>query len=222
MKIFYCLLCLLAASKAFGQGSSEAMLSYTGNSSDGGPVYSPIFSSVNRSFGWTFQPLTNINVTALGAFDYIVPDTGGIQVGLWDSDGALLVSATITASSVLEDQTQYQSIAPMPLTSGHTYYLAAYSSTPFSFYVVGPDAEPGGQATMSPEIQLGFAAYTPDAGFAFPSVTVGSPGDAVIAPNFQFQVVPEPSTFCLLGGGATILLIWWRVKSPRITGESHL
>ena len=196
----------------------EAMLNYDGANSSGGVFYGSITSVINRSLGWTFQPLTDIDVTALGAFDYVVPGTGVLDVGLWDSTGTLLASGTISATSTSINQSLYQSITPVMLTAGQTYYLAAYSpSGSFSFYVVGPDNGPnGGNATMSPEIQLGAAAYTPDAGFAFPSTTEGSSGDAVIAPNFQFEVVPEPSTFCLLGGGLIILMAMRRrqIKSP--------
>ena len=86
----------------------------------------------------------------------------------------------------------------------------------FSFYVVGKDVtEPNGYATMSPEIQLGTVAYTPAAGFAFPSTTEGSAGNAVVAPNFQFQAVPEPSTYGLFGAGTAVgWLVRRKIKSP--------
>jgi Domain of unknown function (DUF4082)/PEP-CTERM motif len=219
MKTLFCLAPVLAATlTAVAQGSLEAMLNYVGTTSSGNnPIYSPIYSSANRSLGWTFQPLANMDVTALGSFNYILPGAGGIQVGLWDSSGALLASETITASSSLEDQTLYESITPVMLTANQTYFLAAYSPAgAFPFYVVGPDTDQKGYATMSPEIQLGIAAYSPNAGFGFPSTTVGSPGDAVIAPNFQFQTVPEPSVLWLFGGGLMLFLITRRqnFKSP--------
>lgn len=214
------LLCLLSIPVTVftvsAQGSVAAMLNYTGASpTNGSPIYSPITSSVNRSLGWTFQPLADINVTALGTFDYIVSGAGGWQVGLWRADGTLLASETITASSAAVNQSLYQSITPVLLTAGQTYYVAVYSpSGPFPFYVVGPNADPNGYATMSPEIQLGIIAYSPNAGFAFPSTTAGLPGDAIIAPNFQFQAVPEPSTLCLLGGTIILPFLRRRIKSP--------
>jgi hypothetical protein len=109
----------------------------------------------------------------------------------------------------------YQSITPVTLFAGQTYFVGDYSSSTQYFYVVGPDSDQGGYASMSPEIQLGLAAYTAIAGFAFPDTTVGtSPGDAIISPNFQFQVTPEPSTFGLLGAGAIALLTLPRRQKP--------
>jgi hypothetical protein len=221
MKTLFCLLSVLIVTLTTpaAQPSVEAMLNFDDTSPSGGGVFlGPITSVINRSLGWTFQPQTDIDVTALGAFDYIVPATGVLDVGLWDASGTLLASGTVSAASTSINQSLYQSITPVMLTAGQTYYLAAYSpAESFPFYVVGPDANPSdGNATMSPEIQLGAAAYTPDAGFAFPSTTEGSSGDAIIAPNFQFEAVPEPSIFCLLGSGTIILMAVRRrqIKSP--------
>jgi len=217
MKTLFCWAFILTTTLvADAQGSMEAMSNFSLTNA----VYSAIGSSVNRSLGWTFQPTVDLEVTALGAFDYILSGSQQIQVGLWDASGVLLASEIINAASTPNNQSLYQSIPPAWLAANQTYFLAAYlMNSPagaFQFYAVGPDVdEPGGQATMSPEIQLGSIAYTPDAGFAFPSITEGSGGDAVIAPNFQFQAVPEPSTFCLLGGGlAGWLFIRRKIKSP--------
>jgi hypothetical protein len=220
MKTFFCLLTVLVATfAAAAQNSVEAMLNFDGPSLSGGVFLGKISSSVNRSFGWTFQPLTDIDVTALGAFDYIVPANGVLEVGLWDANGTLLASGTVSAASTSVNQSLYDSITPVMLTAGQTYYLAAYSAASLQFYDAGPDANPSyGNVTMSPEIQLGVIAYTPDAGFAFPSTTEGSQDDAIIAPNFKFEAVPEPSTFYLLGGGLIILLAMWRrqIKSSAV------
>lgn len=218
MKVLLCWAFVLTATLTVAaQGSMEAMLNF---SLTNGATYSAISSSVNRSLGWTFQPTVNLEVTALGAFDYILSGSEQIQVGLWNASGVLLASEIINASSTPNNQSLYQSITPALLTANQTYYLAAYlinsPAGSFQFYVTGPDVtDPNGYATMSPEIQLGSAAYTPSAGFAFPSTTEGSGGDAVVAPNFQFQAVPEPSTICPLGiGMAGWLVLRRKVKSP--------
>ena len=100
--------------------------------------------------------------------------------------------------------------------AGQTYYLSAYSpSQTVYFYFVGPDSDAGGYAIMSPEIQLSGLAYNTNNAFAFPSTTEGSPGDAVVMPNFQFEAVPEPSTLGLLGGGIiAFLTMRKKIKSP--------
>jgi len=200
---------LAATLTANAQGSIEAMLNYAGTTPSGGtPISSAIYASFNGPMGWTFQPLVNINVTALGAFSYIVPGAGGVKVGLWDASGSLLASNTITTASTLDNQSRYKTVTPVLLTAGQTYYLAAYiplgQGSPIA---VTPSSEPYGYATMSSEIQLGMVAYSQNSGFSFPGTTDGYTGCAIIAPNFQYTVVPEPSTLGLLGGGAGLWLI---------------
>ena len=209
MRTLFCLSAILAAAAtANAQGSVEAMVNYAATTpANGSPVYSSIFSEINGPVGWTFQPQDNIDVTALGAFDYLVPGRGGVDVGLWNASGALLASETITASSTAVDQSLYQSTSPVLLAAGQTYYVAAYSTTgTFSAVVVTPGSAPNGYATMSPEIQLGQVAYSANSGFVFPATLDGVAGDAIIAPNFEYAVVPEPSVWALLGAGALVFL----------------
>lgn len=205
---------LAVALTADAQGSVEAMLNYAGTSPSGGsPVYTSIYASINGPIGWTFQPNTDIDVTALGIFDYLVPSHGNLEVGMWNSSGTLLASQTISAGSMAVDQSLYESIAPLLLLAGETYYVAAYSAAgPLSAVVVTPGSPPNGYATMSPEIQLGLAAYSSGSGFSFPATTDGNPGYAIIAPNFEFQAVPEPSVLALFGGGMVGLLLVGRGK----------
>ena len=203
---------------ATAQDFTEAMLGYAATTPPGGnPVSSPIFANISGPVGWTFQPTTDISVTALGALKYIVP-RAGVEVGLWDSNGDLLASQAITSASTSVNQSLYQSITPVLLTADQTYYLAAYSAAgPLAAIAVTPDAAPNGYATMSPDILLGEAAYLKDSGFAFPATIDGSPGCAIIAPNFAYQVVPEPAVGGLLGAGAMVwLLARRRTKSASI------
>ena len=177
-------------------------------------VYSAIGANFPITLGWTFQPQTDIKVTALGAFSYVLQNPGNLEIGLWDSGGNLLASnaVSITGTSAA---TVYSSIATLMLMAGQTYYLSAYSpSQTVYFYVVGPDSHTHGYAVMSPEIKLGGLAFNTNSVFAFHSSTEGQPSDAVVMPNFQFQAVPEPSTVCLLVGGAMVLLAMRR-KSNR-------
>ncbi len=206
-KLFYLFSVLAITSTAGAQGSVEAMLSYVGSSpTNSGPVYSLISAGNNQTLGWTFQPLTDISVTALGAFSYVLQNSGSLKIGLWNSSGTLLASNTVSITGTSGDRV-YSSITPVMLLAGQTYFLGDQSASTQYFYVVGPDSEQGGYASMSPEIQLGLAAYTSNAGFDFPSTTTGSPGDAIVSPNFQFQVVPEPSALGLLGSGAIAWLL---------------
>src|ERR1035437_6552660 len=208
MKTFLCLASLLVATlAALAQGSLEAMQGYVSASGNLNRVfYSQISANPAVTLGWTFQPQTDIDVTALGAFNDALHGSGNLEIGLWNSSGDLLTSSLVALTGTSSNSI-YQTIAPLLLIAGETYYLGAYSpSQTVYFYVVGPDSDTHGYAIMSPEIQLSGAAYNTGNVFAFPSTTISQLGDAVVMPNFQFQVVPEPSTVCLLGGGTIILL----------------
>lgn len=159
---------------------------------------------VDGTAGWSFEPLTDISVTSLGCFDYVLTSNNQLplSVGLWNQSGTLLTSTTVTSSDPLFNQSRYQSITPVTLMAGQTYYLGAYSSAGSIVF----DAETsslGGFATTSPQIQLGMAALSTN-GFSFPNTLQGDPGSALLAPNFQFSSVPEPSMAALgilgLGG----------------------
>ena len=152
--------------------------------------------------GWTFQPLTDISVTALGAFQDAVTNTPAIEVGLWNATGTLLASNTITTASLLVDQSMYESITPVTLMAGQTYYLGAFGG-PLAVTVYDPTVGPG-SVTLASELQLGAAVSSTNNVFEFPIGDQGSPGSSVLVPNFEFTVVPEPTTLCLLGGGLFI------------------
>jgi hypothetical protein len=203
MKTFPCLLGLAATVTASAQSDLEAMLNYVGSTSG---ALTPIYSVQPGPVGWTFQPLTDIDVTALGAWAYAMPSRGGLEVGLWNAGGTLLASSTITASSVPVDQSLYATITPVMLLAGQTYYLGAYSPAgAFQCVAVDPNDPPNGSATMASEIQLGSVAYETNSGFAFPDITENLPGSAIVAPNFEFQVVPEPVGLLAAGCG---VLAW--------------
>jgi hypothetical protein len=228
MKTLLCLLSVLTASlTANAQGTMEAMLDYAATS--GTPALSPVYAAINGPVGWTFQPRVGMNVTALGAFNYLMSGPGAIKVGLWNSSGTLLTSNSITATSASVGQSLYQSVAPVRLDAWQTYYLAAFlSGSQACPIVVTPGNEPNGYATMAPEIELGVVAFKSNSGFAFPSMTAGFPGYAIIAPNFQFSIVPEPSTLGLLGGGMVLWLGRRRKfpvvqpRIPQLIGEKEI
>lgn len=187
-----------------GDAQNEAMLNFTGTQEPG--VLTPIYSSISGTIGWTFQPLTDISVTALGAFDYDLP-VGPVSVGLWNSAGDLLASSTITSSSTSVGQSRYETIVPVALTLGQTYYLGEFSpGSILQAVAVNPSTPPYGYATMSPEIQLDNAAYDNNSDFGFPSTLDGSTGSAITGPNFQFEPVPEPAAFGLVGLSLLALL----------------
>ena len=192
---FQKLLVLALLTVAARASANEGILTF----SSGGVV-----GYVDGTAGWSFEPLTAISVTSLGCFDYVLTSNNQLplSVGLWNQSGTLLTSTTVTTSDPLFDQSRYQSITPVTLTAGQTYYLGAYSSAGSIVF----DAETsslGGFATTSPQIQLGMAALSTN-GFSFPNTLQGDPGSALLAPNFQFSSVPEPSfvALAILGLGS--------------------
>jgi hypothetical protein len=183
MKFWLLIAALAATCPALAQETSEAILGYDPDGSSG------YFSS---TVGWAFQTTTALTVTELGCFADVFannPAVSAIQIGLWASDGALLASNSITPSSTLFDQTRYESITPVSLNPGQTYYLGAYYSGGYlGFDVAAPSL--GGSVSASPQIQLDGTALS-TSGFTFPAEQAGTAGSIYAGPNFQFQSQPK-------------------------------
>jgi hypothetical protein len=176
---------------------------------------SSVFSEQAGPVGWTFQPLTDIDVTALGAWAYAVPSHGELEVGLWNASGTLLASNTITSGSLPVNQSLYAAITPVMLLAGQIYYLGAYSPAgSFQSVAVDPNNPPNGYATMNSDILLGNVAWETNSGFVFPDITENLPGSAIVAPNFEFQPVPEPSSFAVAAIGTLAWLASRRRTTP--------
>jgi hypothetical protein len=209
MKIWLCVPALAATVLAAqAQSYVEAMPNYAASQ-----VYSSIYGSQSGPVGWTFQPTTDIDVTALGAFTNLVGGAGGFtfQVGLWDASGSLLASQTVNSASITVDQSKFADIAPLLLLASQTYYVAVYTS--------GSLVIPVGTPTMAPGMQLGQAATSPVFAFTFPSTlnSITDLSDVIIGPNFLFEPlgVPEPSACLLLSGGlAGVLALRRAVRCP--------
>jgi len=192
-------LCLALCSNVHSSSAAEGITFYMNS----------IVGYVNGTAGWSFTPQTPISVTSLGCFDYITTQPNGISVGLWAPNGSLLASSAVSSSSTLVNQTRYESISPIVLSPGQTYYLGAYvNGGTIVFNAVDP--QQGGSITTSPGIQLG-QAVAGFGSFTFPNIIAGDPGTALITANFQYVAVPEPSSlaFLLLGG---VMLRWRKIR----------
>ena len=193
---------LTAAWTAGAQGTTQpAIRDYT----------NAIIGSFNDTAGWSFRPATNITVTQLGCLANFFPGNPSItllQVGLWDSNGLLLASNSITAGSTLLDRSRYESVVAQPLIAGQTYRIGAYApGAVFSLDAVFPGV--GGSVTPSLDI-LSLASAEGTGGFASP-IGGSTPisGAAFLGPNFRYTGggagVPEPSSCLLLGLGGLLL-----------------
>jgi len=170
--------------------------------------------------GWSFYngPNSPITITQLGVFD-----GGGDglanshQIGLWNTDGTLLVSATVPAGTIgtLVDNYRYVSIAPVTLPGGFGltggYIIAAQYSA-----ADADDLRTPTPAGLAPGLALwsGSSGGVTDSigwygfgvGLPFPNNRTAPPSEGGIGPgfweaNFQFQPVPEPSAWLLLSSG---------------------
>jgi len=178
------------------QAASEGIVSYV--ASDGGYAFG--------TAGWTFQPLAPISVTSLGCFDYILNanSQSPMSVGLWASNGSLLASNSVSATSLLVGQSRYEPITPVALTAGLTYHIGAYYPSNGVTILLAAAPGNGGSISTSPLIQFGGAVLEPS-GFGFPIPVSGGAGAAFLVPNFQFTAVPEPTSLALGTFGLVIL-----------------
>ena len=182
MKFLLAITALAATCTGFAQQDSEAILDYTAS----------ISAYVDTTAGWTFQTTNALTVTELGCFAKVFvdnPAVSAIQVGLWDYNGTLLASNSITPGSILFDQTRYESVTPVSLDLGQTYHLGVY----YSGGSIGLDAAVaalGDSVSTSVEIQLGALAVA-NAGFASPQEVEGTPNSIYAGPNFRFQSQPK-------------------------------
>jgi len=165
----------------------------------------------NGSWSLGFQFTTNVatDVTALGFYNALLNGgTSGIsagcacgEVGIYDSTGTLLTSATVTGSDTAVNFFNYASIAPIVLASGGTYYAVAETgSAQYTFDTTG--------FTTSADINFVQDAYVSSTTLAFPTTSDGvtaADGGAYFGANFEetaaTSTVPEPATLPLLAVG---------------------
>lgn len=184
---------------------------------------STVTTQVTGTGGWIFQATNGITVTSVGCLNSIVSDLGTVLVGLWGGADQLLASNLITTSSMLVNQSRYESVEPVVLLPGQTFHLGIFSTSApggvMTFNVVNvstnlPDL--GGSASFASDIELvGIASGT--GGFAFPTAYPSGTGAILLGPNFLFfrnGEVPEPSVLTLLGLGALALLARRRCALP--------
>ena len=200
MRILLAVFAAAAVWTARGQGTFEAIEDYD----------NATLTFWDGTAGETFTVTNPVTVTSLGCFNYLFGlNPGTIQVGLWDSSGALLASDIIAANSPLLNQSRYLGITPVFLAPNQTYLMGAYS-TNGTIYMDATYPALGGSVATAPEIVLGEPAQL-EGFFGPPTPVSGAGGTLYLGPNFQFQDgVPEPSSGLLLGLAALLLLACWK------------
>ncbi|HOC00357.1 MAG TPA: DUF4082 domain-containing protein, partial [Verrucomicrobiota bacterium] len=145
-------------------------------------------SQYPQTVGWRFKVSAPIVATSLGVFD---ADADGLtasqEVGIWDSHGSLLVSATVPSGTSPELSTDFRwiGISPVILTPG-TYHIGAYHAQGAT------DPYPASASIVqAPEIVWTNPCYAHGASLAFPDVAQSSSGSehaSHFGPNLRFHV----------------------------------
>ena len=144
-----------------------------------------------------------LNLVLLGAFD--ATGNAGLNanelVGLYNSSGTLLSSATVLAGTAdpLVDGFRWVNISPVTLTAGQTYVadLAPDALDAWAYTNLGQHG-----SLFSPSITYGTSLYTYDgAGLHFPTGDYGY--ESYLGPGLSVGAVPEASTII---SGAMLLL----------------
>lgn len=161
------------------------------------------------SLGWEFTVTSPTWVNGLAFYDYNSADKRSHAVGIYNSEGTLLVSTTVTPADPHVGSWLVQAVTPIQLADG-TYDIMAVTGsavagedyaawdpllTPSIFTTTGSitsvDAASYSPSTSSLTFPSTF--YTTIQGFFGPSFTIGSTDDNLIT--------PEPASFLLLGSG---------------------
>jgi Domain of unknown function (DUF4082)/PEP-CTERM motif len=147
------------------------------------------------SLGFVFTATSAFAVDALGYYD-----NGGLtdvhQVGLYNSSGTLLASATVDGSGAQMGFFNYTLISDVDLVAGQTYQVVGTSGNvdPYAYDTVG--------FSTASNITFGENIYTVSNTLAFGTISVSGVSNGWFGPNFEeASTVPEPSTLALFGTG---------------------
>jgi hypothetical protein len=170
--------------------AATAITGFTGGSTFTG------FNS-DETIGWTFSTGSALSVTSIGWFSTDGSIDANHQIGIWDSMGSLLGSATVTPGAPDGTGFRYTSVTPFSLASGQQYFIGGRD-------LIGDGdnyiSSVSSLTTNSAITFLGTARSSNGSGFAFPNIVNNVTLNGRFGPNFQFDVnaVPEPATWGMM------------------------
>jgi len=156
------------------------------------------FTNGDWTFGQVFTPNVNFTLDFLGYFNPSTGMTDSHPVGIYDANGNLLDSTTITSASGFSTaHFLYNPVTPITLLAGQTYELVGVSGV--DNYAYGDT----GWTLYAPVNYLGYN-YNLGLGLTFTGLgtTDLGVGDAFWGPNFGWDyatTTPEPASLLLLG-----------------------
>ena len=180
---------------------NPAFLPPSPGTASGGVAYQPL--AYNIDLGEQFKANSSFGINALGFYDVLNADgksliTGPEMVGIYDSSGTLLSSATIDpTTAMLFDHYYWVNVPRLQIQSGATYMAVVWTE--------GQDygATPQGDMQVASQINLVTASDAeyynyPASGLVDPTTPeTGNNITAYFGPNFS--IVPD--------GGLTVLLL---------------
>ncbi len=171
---------------------------------------------VSDGAGFTvgYQFTANVEAAVVGLATWndssFTPAASPADVGLWDADGNLLGSATVTPSSPTIGVADwwYAPITPITpntqivLTPGATYTVGSFGAGAnfFTSFTTG--------ATVDPRITFVQDSFVASNTLQFPNDTLGIPiefGGGDFGGNVILGTVPEPSTWAMMLAGFAVL-----------------
>lgn len=206
--------CAAAMALVLFSGAASATTAYEFTSA-------PISQDAPLSLGFSFTTSSALKVTALGYYD----DGGnGLaqshNVGIFNTLGALVGSATVAAgtAATLDGHFRYVAVTPFTLAAGQTYVAAATtggSDDPWAYGSIGGSIA---GFTANPAISIGANAalyhYQNDDVLRMPSQHYSN-YSVYAGPNFQTAAVPEPASWAMMISGFGMVGAMARSRRPK-------
>jgi hypothetical protein len=180
------------------------------NLTSGGATY----SGASYTLGFKFTVNSATSITSLGVYDHNQDGLAArAQIGLWDTAGNLLTSATIgQGGGVLDGMFRYVDITAYALSTGTEYVIGAYTTELATSLNTGQ----GGTGSIDPLVNVIHDRYSNFTNsFSFASQTDSRASGAWLGANFRFgnvNQVPVPGSLALVGVGLFALLASARRK----------